>query len=201
MVEREKAASMMGNCRAARSVSRSTLYEVTRGEEVEDERKKTEDTRVFPCSYSSHTLHLKSFPDCEWSYQPVHSLFNIDFHQLYFIKTCKMLDPICSEEHWWTCFREISWLWHEFVPPALMCLGAIIDFCVVPSRACPTSPNPTHTYKHSKACCSINETWIRHEERPPSYTLTQGLPPPQLLPVCRLPSFHWALVKWGQEEI
>lgn len=60
--------------------------------------------------------------------------------------------------------------------------------CVVPPRARPTSPpNATHTsihmHKHSEACCNINETWIRHEERPPSYILTQG---PTPLPSCFL---------------
>lgn len=97
--------------------------------------------------------------------------------------------------------RRKLWLWHQFVPPAFMCLGAIIDFCAALRRACPTSPNRTHkhthacalthahTHKHGKACCSINETWIRHEERPPSYTLTQGLPLPSCFLSARYPAF------------
>ena len=52
---------------------------------------------------------------------------------------------------------------------------------------------PTHTHKHahthSKACCSINETWIRHEERPPSYMLTQGLPLPSCFLSADYPAF------------
>lgn len=36
MTEREKAASMMGNCSAARIVYRSTLYEVTAGSEGDE---------------------------------------------------------------------------------------------------------------------------------------------------------------------
>lgn len=51
---------------------------------------------------------------------------------------------------------KMSWwnlrLWHEFVPPAFMCLGAIIDFCVEPRRACPTSQKKTnpHTHTHTQ---------------------------------------------------
>lgn len=120
-------------------------------------------------------------------------------YQLYCVKPLYTVSFISSESNLFMwLLMKMSWrnlrLWHEFVPPAFMCLGAIIDFCVVPRRACPTSLNPhtharTHTDTHSKACCSINETWIRHEERPPSYTLTQGLPLPSCFLSADYPAF------------
>lgn len=132
-------------------------------------------------------------PDCCWSLLSSSCIVS-------------MASSESDQSVWWLMkmsWRKL-WLWPDFVPPAFMCLGAIIDFCVEPRRACPTSWNSlslalflsislslsnTQTHTHSQACCSINETWIRHEERPPSYTLIQGLPLPSCFLSADYPAF------------
>lgn len=156
-----------------------------------------ENTGVFPPPFGLFSFLNKSLKVLK-TVTEVTSLSVLYRYQLYCIKPLYMVRFIRSESDLfvWPLMKmswRNLWLWHKFVPPAFMCLGAIIDFCVVPRRARPTSLNlhththartHIHTHTHSKACCSINETWIRHEERPPPLTHSHRVSPPSPAASC-----------------
>lgn len=86
MAEREKAASMMGNCHAARSVYGSTLYEVMAGREKGDKREgwRTPEYSLL-LSDRSDFKEFESLKDCDGSNQPAFSLsvvlYETSFHR------------------------------------------------------------------------------------------------------------------------
>lgn len=98
---------------------------------------------LLPSNRSSKILSFNSWKD--WHNEPVCTLSAVLLYKS--SKFQKKRDPFV----WWLMkmsHRNLR-LWHEFVPPAFMCLGAIIDFCVGPRRARITSRKPSRTHTHT----------------------------------------------------